>query len=256
MIRPTVKPWPKSEFHDPYHFHPAAGWDKATKTYNDSLAKRSFMEFAPEIRNIIYHALFVMPTAIYVQRLVVAYAMIPDAEQGWDNPRNVARRIIYQTDVMGLFLTCKTIYRETFPLYYSQNTFKCIDSDGLRKFADKLEPQPRLYVTKLSVVWTGPALAKAALALGSFVGLRELKMDIRAFYTFKKSTNQNAPVKIYGLKDLLRIRGLEKLEVQGCTRVHNLDRMTQRTQEQENAFMRSLEVLLRPRDVTFVEAIR
>lgn len=207
------------------------------------------MVFPPEIRNIIYHALLIMPSAISVQSGRVASAIIPGVKQGWHSLG--IEWIIHQTDVTGLSLTCKTIYRETVPLYYSQNTFQFTDSINLKKFTDKLGPEPRRYVTKLSIVWTGVALARAAETLGTFTGLRKLELDIKSLYTFKKSTDPNVQLKIYGLRDLLRIRGLDILEVQFCSLVQSVDTSTQCTKEQEDAFMRSLEVLKQPRAVTF-----
>jgi len=212
------------------------------------------MDFAPEIRNIIYHAHLIMPDAILVQSGRVAAAIIPGVRQGFHSLG--IPWIIHQTEVLGLLFTCKTIYRETLPLYYSSNTFKFMDSINLKKFADKLGPEPRRLVTNVSVVWTGVALARAAQTLGTFTGLRKLEIDIKSLYTFKKSTDQNVQLKIYGLKDLLRIRGLDTLEVQFCSLVQSLDTSTQCTKEQEDAFMRSLEVLKQPRAVTFNKATR
>ena len=197
------------------------------------------MEFAPEIRNIIYCALLVMPGPIHVQDERPAYTDITRPEGGWESLRRSAHlsQIIYQIDVMGLLFTSKTIYCETLPLYYSQNTFRLFSSHGLKKLADKLGPQPCEHITKLSILWAGPALAKDARVLGTFSGLQELELDITAFYTFKKSTDQNLQVKVYGLKDLLRIRGLRKLEVRCCSLVHHMDCTTPCTKEQENAFI-------------------
>lgn len=157
----------------------------------------------------------------------------------------------------AMMFTCKSIYREAFPLYYSQNTFKLSSSHDLKTFIDHLGPQPRSQVTKISIGWGGPALAKAARMLQSFIGLRDLEIQIWTFYTFNNSTDDNVEVKIYGMKDLLRIRGLEKLEVQCCTYVVYRDgRVTSCTREQQNTFLRKLEVLKQPREIAFVDATR
>lgn len=251
MIRQTVGPWPKSKLYNPYHFHPATGWDKATQTYIDSRTQRSFMDFAPEIRNIIYHALLVMPNPVRVNRGIAAYAR--DVQQGWQS-RGI-QCIIHQTDIMGLSVSCKTIYYETVPLYFGQNTF-AMDSYGLKRFSDQLGPESRRHITKLSVAWTGPALGRAAKSLRTFTGLLELKLDSVSLYTFKKSTGQNLQVKFYGLKDLLCLRGLDVLEVQCRSLVQNVDSATVCTKEQDDALRRSLEVLFEPRVVASIRATR
>lgn len=252
MIRQTVRPWPQNEFYNPYQTHPATGWDTATRTFRRPLAQRSFVEFAPEIRNIIYHALLVTLSPVHVERGHLAYA------NSWENldPESVGPQVMRQTNVMGLKFTSKAIYGEAMPLYYSQNTFRFGDSHGLKKFSDKLGPDPRRHVTKLSVVWFGGALARAAQSLGTFTGLRKLKLDMLSLYSFRKSKDQNLQIKIYGLKDLLRIRGLDVLEVSCQSFFQDLDRPINCTKAQLDAFEQRLQVLKQLRAVTFNKSTR
>lgn len=182
-----------------------------------------------------------------MQRGHLAYA------NSWENldpeSETVDPQVMHQTNVMGLMFTSRAIYGEAMPLYYSQNTFRFEDSYGLKKFTDKLGPDPRRHVTKLSVAWVGEALARASQSLGTFTGLRELKLDKLILYAFRKIKDQKLQLKTYGLKDLLRIRGLDVLEV-SC-RPFFQDRIPIKcTKEQLDAFEQSLQVLKQPRAVT------
>lgn len=210
------------------------------------------MGFPPEIRNIIYDALLVMPNPVRVRDNSAASAM--GGEQGWNSLG--VEWSIHQTDVMGLSVTCKTIYCETVPVYFSQNTFEFMNSYALKRFSDQLGPEPRRHVTKLSVEWRGAALGRAAKSLQTFTGLRQLEIDYASLYTFRRNTGQKLQVKIYGLKDLLCIRGLDEIKVQCRSTVQDIESSTDYTKEQIDALNRSLEVLKQPRVVASVRATR
>lgn len=190
----------------------------------------TFQTIPGEIRDLIYKVALLMPGPIYVPGNSQPYAWkegpiadptseIPSADEWsprFDFPRCswMLRAIVAQADACALLGTSKTIYREAASMYYGKNAFKFYDVDAFNKFADTLGPDARWQVATISMQWMGKGPSAAAKLLTTFPRLSHLELDIKHCYTFKKAPMYDTDVlKIYGLNDLLKIRGVKSLQV-------------------------------------------
>jgi len=157
---------------------------------------------------------------------------------------------ISQERVCRIFLVSKIMYIEAMHIYFGVNTFNFESTDDFMRFAGRISPTCRWNLRKISIGWTGTSRVDAAKALRTFVGLRELKLDLVTLYRFNIGKTHvdasgnvvNAGLKAYAQKELLCLRGLTKVQI-GFKDV--LDRGNERpcTQADKDAFVASLQVL-------------
>lgn len=148
-----------------------------------------------------------------------AYAMIKRTNE--NNPRTgLWQIVIKETDIirqssrLNLFLASKTIYCETLPLYFGHNIFSFDRGDSFDKFANAIGPESRRQLAHVQCCWSGNC-ARAAKTLTKCVGLRDLSLHFLWFCSFSSdfSSDLNLHGRPLGMADLLRVRGLETLNL-------------------------------------------
>ena len=166
-------------------------------------------------------------------------------------------RIIRQSEFLNIFLVSRTIYNEAMPIYFGQNIFVFHSTDTFATFVTKIGPNCRWQLGRARIFWEGNAPAKAARLLGECFGLRQLTIQLSGSnYT---SCNRQAPheARLSGMKDLLRVRGLTKVEVViptilqcHCPRHRNIERSVTNIADSEGiaSMISRLELLKQPID--------
>ena len=151
--------------------------------------------------------------------------------------------MIRQSSLFNIFSASKTVYLETVPLYFGFNQFEFENLDCMEKFIGKVGAAYRWQITSISVGYIGRAPAKAFKRLNECVGLRELTLSLYWFGLRLGTADTKRKVSMPGMKDLLRIRGLDKVKIVAddeagwALRVSDLD-----------SLKKQLEVLKEPRD--------
>lgn len=118
--------------------------------------------------------------------------------------------------VFGLFAASKTIYNESLSIFFNQNSFLFDNLNLLLNFLSSLTVDSRRGIGSISFRYSGAAPAKTMKLLKECVGLRrlsiELIQDTLSHVPFSKSFEYQL-LKLHGLGDLLKIRGIEELEI-------------------------------------------
>ena len=117
--------------------------------------------------------------------------------------------IIRQSSVLNIFLTSKTVYRETVPLYFRCNKFHFYDLDCMDRFLSKVGTECRRHIASITVNYTG----KSPKRLAECTGLRRLTLNVdsRSFCDVERRHPHEA--RLSGMRDLLRIRNLDKIDI-------------------------------------------
>ncbi|KAG7007181.1 hypothetical protein G7Y79_00011g030790 [Physcia stellaris] len=214
------------------------------------------MDLPLEVRTMIFKEHLVMPGPVlfrqYVQSedpevsfLASPHAIIdPQPSQYLVQESNV----IWQEPLLRVFLTSKTIYRETVPIYFGINLFKFDWLEMFENFITKLGPQCRWQLGRLNLHLRGNAPARAIKHLVDCVGLRRLVLKIYSYSAaYHDQVAPYAP-RLYGMKDLLKVRGLTKLDVDFSEyHPHYLSR-NHEPEEAKSALLEQLQVLKQPQD--------
>ena len=211
-----------------------------------------YEKLSPEIRAMILKELLVMPGPIETYYFGARFAVYSfKTEDDSQNSRDqILRREdmkILQAPVCQIFLVSKAVYREAVPIYFGCNLFKFHNLDNFYAFARWIGPDPRWQLRKIAVDYDGNAPARAVKFMVECVGLRELEINIR-WWSLSKYPNVDQPLQVLGQKDLLRIRGLEKIQVnfRGCISYYRAN--AEATEAQYAAFRETLQVLKQPHD--------
>lgn len=185
------------------------------------------MDLPLEVRIMIFKELLVMPGPVMFRRYVKAErdeADLPAIPIPIINPQPFAggqisylkidtSKVILQEPLLRVFLASKTIYRETVPIYFGINVFSFETLQFFEDFVSKLGPECRWQLARLKIRYFGKAPARAIKRLLDCVGLRELELEL---FSYSADSYEDiapyAPL-LYGVKDLLRVRGLRKLEL-------------------------------------------
>ena len=100
----------------------------------------------------------------------------------------------------------------TVPIYFKHNKFFFDDLDLLADFAAKGQGSHLPKIQRAIIIWVGHAPARAAKQLLNFTGLRELTLCIEPRSLAGSTTVFPYEPKLWGMKKLLKIRGLTKLD--------------------------------------------
>ena len=211
-----------------------------------------------EIRAMVYKELLVMPSLIIVSPYCRAYAReesspanTPEAQslsylkyRRWFAP-DFAK--ITQNQIVPYFTIGRSVYREAVPIYFGLNTFDFWDLDTFEKFARTIGPDCRWQLSNISVDYSGTAPARAVKLLVGCVGLRKLKLSLSSCSTSSKGQRNGAAIKLFGQKDLVRVRGLTKLDLEFSQYMGHRN-YVHCTQEEKDALVETLQVLKQPQD--------
>ncbi|KAL8791279.1 MAG: hypothetical protein Q9195_005968 [Heterodermia aff. obscurata] len=178
------------------------------------------MDLPLEIRSMIFREYLVMPGPVFFGRSgwkrlePFATDDFPERKMPCDDFTGMypESNKILQSGLVNIFSVSKTIYRETVPLYFGCNQFDFFTLDDLERFLSKIGPEYRWQIASITVNHNGRAPARAVKRLAECVGLRRLTLHIES-YSFGGNPRSPHEARLLGMKDLLRMRGLDKIVI-------------------------------------------
>ena len=183
------------------------------------------MRFPLEIRIMIYKEALIMPGPIELDNIetsrpavcILATKGEPCVldEDGFD--LSPFGQVIYQSDICQLLNTSRGIRQEAKPIYFGCNLFRFSNLNQVPQIISAFDTESRRSIRSLSMVFRGGAPAKAWNALASCIGLRRLditftRQSLRCYWdAWNLQMVSSSLMEMPGLKDLLKIRGIERL---------------------------------------------
>ena len=177
-----------------------------------------FMRLPPEVRNMVYKEALVMPGIISIERGLVSfyYARLEVVRNKIGSEIDLK---IDQKSTRALLQTSKTVYQEASPVYFGSNHFYFDDVDLLTRFLQTLRPDFRRLITQMTVHYYGRAPAKAMKALSGCISLTQLTLELSVLTAYCMTQKSAGVMTLMGLKDLLKIRGLQDVNI-GTSRIN------------------------------------
>lgn len=170
-----------------------------------------FMQLPLEIRTMIYKELLIMPSPIEFRS---SYYLSAEPACFTTGPLD-CEIPIYQKDLCQMFNASKTIRLESAPLYFRYNRFRFQTLRVLEKFLNQIPPTFRRAIASISLKYDYGAAARTMRLLSGCFGLRRLCIVLLPGHMFPSPPySMHGLMHIQGLNDMLKIRGLEKVEVQ------------------------------------------
>ena len=183
------------------------------------------MDLPLELRSMIFRELLVMPGPVllaWLARKMVALFVKADLIGS-----DVLHRLYYgdkvalyhdsnlnsQSGLLNIFSASKTVYRETVPLHFGCNQFHFEDLAIMEKFLSKVGAESRWQISSITVNYYGKAPARAVKRLTECAGLRRLTLNLDSFAFARLDPNNPHEIRLIGMKDLLRIRGLDRIDL-------------------------------------------
>ena len=218
------------------------------------------MSLPPELRHIIFQELLIMPGPIRIGEEVfiegtnvltdfqpfakIDSVKVKPCKRHPDSTVIKPTSVIQQSALLGIFRASKTLYCETMPIYYHRNVFQFANLTCFEHFAMQIGVDARWQLTKLNLVYIGRAPAQAVKQLMQCPGLKEIFITIEGFCLQSSGLNGTPKQMLRGMGDLLRIRGLDKVQVvPGLFHARSLY-----LQAAAANFSEQLQVLLQPHD--------
>ena len=233
---------------------PATSQELVTSLGDNSAEPESepfpFMRLPLEIRNMVYKELLIQPGSIEIGNIYEEedrFIYGAFAVRKWmDSDDNEQIERFRQTPVCKLFLTSRTVYRESTPLYFGRNVFGLTDLGKVLSFLGRLSPNLRRAVTSLELKYVGTAPAQANKILATCTGLRQLSIIFSYQTAYMMRGFGTSLMKLRGLKDLLKLRGLKQVGIERDPRfsAEAFDGLFKEMPE----FEKALEVLKTPHD--------
>ncbi|KAL9609674.1 MAG: hypothetical protein Q9167_005583 [Letrouitia subvulpina] len=168
---------------------------KSRKKKKSKVPKEPFplMRLPAEIRRMVYKEILVMP-----------------GEVGIPMPKPF-RDYKTQPYVRKFFLTSKAVYAEAMPIYFGLNTFYFHKMSYMEDFLKHTAVDHRRCIRRVSFKFYGTAPARALKLLRECVSLEYLHVKAGVLYTL--GGKHEHLMSAHGLNNLLKIRGIKKLEV-------------------------------------------
>lgn len=194
-----------------------------------------FNEYPPEVRNMIYRKLFktmsygrmttfVSPSIMYRWDLPTKvrdvdiedsrhlYPILRLPHTGWIYQKAaMTKELPKQHNIIRFFLSDPTTHAEAESIYFGEFTFVFDRTEDFTDYIDSLQPRQRQMLRKIKFDFTGKAPATAAKKLCSLPSLEKLRLTIHPSVQAKKK--DDGKLYVAGLDQLLKIRGVKKLEV-------------------------------------------
>ena len=241
---------------------------KTIKQYAPEILPPPFFgTFNPEVRNMVYREGFVYSGPIYYPQMGNPYSWknteqadeFSSVEEWYPDqfevyPKALRRMLNIPKDYVQFFRVSKLACQEAASMFYGDNEFKFYSLGCFEHFARNLGSM-KPFVRKLDLSWSGKIVKPpdSAKLMCQLTNLVDLKLDIQHFYTFKKEWDTSHPLKIYGLTDLLNLRGIRKLEItypDGRNVVDN-GKLREGDPLQIGIFLSNMEVVKLPKGVGF-----
>ena len=185
-----------------------------------------------EIRTLILRALLEMPNPVliadsltlyhdslrlsyHVQKDPAPFATTNELIRFYYTEEQHFRTSIAQAPLLAIFSASKALYEEATAVYFGCNTFKFSSLNRFSKFIETVSPLACANLRHLRFTWRGSRPALAAKHLTLCTGLKTLSLRLTS-YSFANLRCKILPpgLHLYGMKDLLTIRGLRVLEIE------------------------------------------
>ena len=179
------------------------------------------MDLPLELRHMVFKEFLVMDgpimfrSCIYLVERKTYILAPPFANVSPEGDRNVdyykASNIVTQSNLLYIFSVSRSVYQVTVPIYFSSNTFDFKSLTAFDRFITKVGAVPRWQLARVRITYLGDAPARAFKHLARCVGLREATLQFEPYWAIGPSRTAKL-LQLYGIKDLLQVRGLKKLE--------------------------------------------
>ena len=186
------------------------------------------MDLPTEVRRMIFKELLVMNRSILLLRDMIVEskgqveyvprprAFIHTEPEKFPPHRTIDEaNMVIQRDFLNIFTANVALYRETAPVYFGLNTFYFQTLDLFDWFIGKIGAEKRWMLARVRISHIGNTLARAIKSLNSCLRLRELTLDLEPTSAAPTHKYNPAPaqLQLWGMKDLLKLRGLTKLKL-------------------------------------------
>ncbi|KAK4696619.1 hypothetical protein P7C71_g1335, partial [Lecanoromycetidae sp. Uapishka_2] len=179
-----------------------------------------FLKLPQEVRLMVYKEYLILPGTISI------------VGSGWAGARSIIKlrrecalhapshqsHVAMDRSVLSLWSTSRTLYKESMSLFFRHNDFRFANLTQLHRFLTRISVNARRAIASIWVGYFGTTPAKTFKLLKECVGLRRLTIELQqssigTIPWVAKSMGYQL-MKIYGLADLLKIRGLQEVEVE------------------------------------------
>ena len=183
------------------------------------------MDLPLELRSMIFRELLVMPGPVLFASLarkkpapfaradLIGSDALHRVYYGDSIVWHLDFNLVPQSGLLNIFSASKTVYRETVPLYYRCNQFHFENLDFMEQFLNKVGAESRWQISTIAVNYHGKAPARAVKRLTACVGLRRLTLNLDSLAFARLDPNNPRDTRLIGMKDLLRIRGLDRIDL-------------------------------------------
>lgn len=193
-----------------------------------------FMKLPLELRNMVWKELLVMPGLIVM---------------GSTKLRLGRPRVIPINPIYGVFLVSKQIRQEAITTYFGNNEFIALDVAALAEFLYCIGPDACNLIRKIWIYYSrGKNAGKAFKLLTQCGSLRKIHFRIGCYYRTMYRAKKLPFLKRPGIQSLLKIRGLEELDVKVDWQGLMPCPFREVVEREMEDFLQALEILKKPRD--------
>ncbi|KAL6716254.1 hypothetical protein ACLMJK_005820 [Lecanora helva] len=177
-----------------------------------------FMRLPLELRLRIYEMHLAIPG-------VIASGAAYCIDRGRDSPKRldvcqIHNRFRFDCDglfdksLLNLWSTSKLVYQESIPIFFRLNHFHFGNFDYLHTFLSHVGITSRRNIISISFEYGGRSPVPAIKLLRECIGLKKLTIYLTwSTEACRYGTDSSNVPKLFGLADLLKIRGISELEV-------------------------------------------
>lgn len=200
----------------------ASGPDLEPPSDHELAAMESFpfMKLPQEVRSMVYKEYLILPGSIST----VGFAWA-DAASSTKLRRDCILHqpahhsyVAMDRSVFGLWSVSKALRKESVSLFFRHNDFRFANLNQLQRFLSHISVEGRRSIASIYVGYFGAAPARTFKLLRECVGLRRLTLELQQMsigtVPWIVKLQRYKLMKIHGLADLLKIRGLQIVKVE------------------------------------------
>lgn len=199
-----------------------------------------FMELPIEIRLMVYGEHFLQPKEVS--------QILPPI---WDGGECMVAQFAHSVPLQMLFRVSKGVHEEAVPLYFRIKPFRFSSLMTLVKFLENAGRVCFQNLTSITFTYQGWYAAKAFKGLGECLALESVSIVANTCTpAYDAASGKRLLMKSAGMKDLLQIRGIKKLEIE-LQEYFGFRRTTGSSYviaPDEERFVDALQVLKQPQD--------
>ncbi|KAG8525382.1 uncharacterized protein KY384_009026 [Bacidia gigantensis] len=167
------------------------------------------MQLPLEIRMMVYKAHLIQPDTVLISyKKRHSPPSVYTTDRSPPVPEQRKAYSIDQAELLSLRLASKAVYNETAQIFFHYNTFEFRESQYVQRFLRKISLQDHQAIRSIKYHFCGTAPAQAAKALAGCKGLQRLQIEC----SWRTTCGVQWP-KAYGIKDLLKVRGIKEVVV-------------------------------------------